>query len=354
MRRMPSKTPSPRSVLKWSDNHSTHEKAGRNIPARLFYCLPHSIKLATICGGNYSFFMARTSLIGCACALLATIIWSGNFIVARGLGDVVPPVTLAALRWTTGTLVLLPFAMGIMWRQRAALLKHWRYLSISALLGVTVFNTLIYTAAHTTTALNLTLIATTTPMFIIVLSRIFLGEPITRPRAIGLMVAVFGIVTLVTRGDFAILWDMAFTVGDLWMLLAGFLWAIYSILVKKKPAEINQYAYLGTTFLLGVLPLIAGAFIEQSITPQWNMTPAVVGSVLYIGIGASLVAYVLWTKAVTTVGPVTSSLIYYSLPAFCGIEAYLFLGEPVTLIHGVAFLLIFSGIILATHPRFNQ
>ena len=298
--------------------------------------------------------MPRVSLIGSLCALLATLIWSGNFIVARGPGDVIPPVTLAALRWGTGTIVIMPFAASIMWRQRHLLLNHWKHLMISALLGVTVFNTLIYEAAHTTVAMNLTLIATTTPVFIVILSRIFLGEPITRNRAIGLLIAVLGIVTLVTRGDFAVLRTLDFHVGDFWMLVAGFIWAVYSIIIKKKPAEINQYAYLGTTFLLGVMPLLVGAIIEQSLAPQLSLTPPVIGSVLYIGIGASLISYILWTKAITTVGPVTASLIYYSLPAFCGVEAYLFLGEPITPVHGVAFLLIVSGIIFATHPRFNK
>ncbi len=298
--------------------------------------------------------MPRPPVIGSLCALLATLIWSGNFIIARGLGDVVPPVTLAALRWSTATVAIMPFAAMVMWQQRHILKRHWKHLLISALLGVTTFNTLIYTAAHTTVALNLTLIATTTPVFIIILSRLFLGEPITRNRAIGLVLAVFGIVTLVTRGDFMMLRNMDFRVGDLWMLLAGFIWAVYSIIIKRKPTDVNQYAYLGTTFLIGVLPLIPAALIEQSITPQFNLTPTIMGSVLYIGIGASLISYILWTKAVTTVGPVVSSLIYYALPAFCGIEAYLFLNEPITLIHGAAFLLIVSGIVLATHPRFNK
>lgn len=298
--------------------------------------------------------MNRTTLLGSLCALLATLIWSGNFIVARGVGDVISPVTLAALRWSTATIVIMPFAAAAMWRQRAALRRHWRHITLSALLGVTVFNTIIYTAAHTTAAMNMTLIATTTPVFIIILSRLFLGEAITRNRAIGLAVAVFGIVTLVTRGDFAVLRELDFRIGDVWMLLAGFVWAVYSIIIKKKPADVTPRAYLGTTFLLGVLPLIPAAFIEQSLAPQLSLTPAVVGSVLYIGIGASLVSYVLWTRAVTTVGPVVSSFIYYSLPLFSGVEAYLFLGEPITVIHGLAFLLIVSGIVLATHPRFND
>lgn len=297
--------------------------------------------------------MPRTTLIGSLCALLATLIWSGNFIVARGLGDIIPPVTLAALRWSTATVVIMPFAAVTMWRQRALLRQHWRHITLSAFLGVTVFNTVIYTAAHTTAAMNMTLIATTTPVFIIILSRLFLGEPITRNRAVGLAVAVFGIVMLVTRGDFGVLRELDFRIGDVWMLLAGFIWAVYSIIIKKKPAEVAPYAYLGTTFLLGVLPLIPAAIIEQTLAPQLHFTPAVMGSVLYIGIGASLISYVLWTRAVTTVGPVVSSLIYYSLPLFSGLEAYLFLNEPITMVHGLAFLLIVSGIVLATHPRFQ-
>ena len=293
-------------------------------------------------------------LVGAACALLATLIWSGNFIVARGLGDLVPPVTLAALRWTTATALVLPIALPAMWRERRLLLLHRRHLLLSALIGVTVFNTIIYTAAHTTQALNMSLIATTTPVFIVVLSRIFLGEPLTLNRLTGMAVAVLGIVVLVTRGDLDVLLGLQFRVGDLWMLLAGFLWAVYSILLRRKPAEINQFAYLGTTFLLGVLPLIPAAAVEQALAPQWNMTLPVMGAVLYIGLGASLLSYLLWTRAVNTVGPVTSSLIYYSLPLFAGIEAYLFLGEPLLAVHGIAFLLIVGGIVLATHPRFNR
>ncbi|QJB55716.1 DMT family transporter [Pseudodesulfovibrio sp. zrk46] len=298
--------------------------------------------------------MKNVSFVGGLCALLATMIWSGNFIVARGLGDVIPPFTLACLRWSTGTVAIMPFAAPLIWRDRALLMKHWKHLFVSSVLGVTVFNTLIYIAAHTTSAMNMTLIATTTPVFVIILSRIFLGETITANRAIGLVVAVAGIVTLVTRGNLDVLMGLDFRVGDLWMLLAGFIWAVYSIIIRKKPKEINQFAYLGVTFLAGVLPLIPAAAIELSVAPPLNITPTVIGSVLYIGIGASLISYMLWTKAVTSIGPVIPSLIYYSLPAFCGMEAYLFLNEPVTMIHGVAFLLIVGGIVFATHPKFQK
>ncbi|WP_319541170.1 DMT family transporter [uncultured Pseudodesulfovibrio sp.] len=298
--------------------------------------------------------MTPSKSIGSLCALLATLIWSGNFIIARGLGDVLPPITLAALRWSTATLVLLPFAAPIIWRERKLILTHWQHLLFSAVLGITVFNTFIYKAGHTTEALNLSLIATTTPIFVVLLSRIFLGEAITRFRALGLVISITGIVILVTRGQFQVLRDLSFHEGDIWMLGAGFLWAVYSIMLKKKPQKINPYAYLGTTFSIGTLPLIAGALIEQSIAPQFDLTPTVIGSVLYIGIGASLVSYVLWTKAVSIIGPSSASFIYYTLPAFCAVEAYFILNESATWAHGAGFLLIVSGIMLATHPKFNQ
>nr|WP_321513072.1 DMT family transporter [uncultured Pseudodesulfovibrio sp.] len=298
--------------------------------------------------------MTPSKSIGSLCALLATLIWSGNFIIARGLGDVLPPITLAALRWSTATLVLLPFAAPIIWRERKLILMHWQHLLFSAVLGITVFNTFIYKAGHTTEALNLSLIATTTPIFVVLLSRIFLGEAITRFRALGLVISITGIVILVTRGQFQVLRDLSFHEGDIWMLGAGFLWAVYSIMLKKKPQKINPYAYLGTTFSIGTLPLIAGALIEQSIAPQFDLTPTVIGSVLYIGIGASLVSYVLWTKAVSIIGPSSASFIYYTLPAFCAVEAYFILNESATWAHGAGFLLIVSGIMLATHPKFNQ
>ncbi|WP_343219567.1 DMT family transporter [Pseudodesulfovibrio sp. JC047] len=297
--------------------------------------------------------MTSNKTLGSICALLATLVWSGNFIIARGLGDVLPPLTLATLRWATASIVLLPFTAHIMWRERALLRTHWKHLFISAMFGVTIFNSFIYKAGHTTEALNLSLIATTTPVFVVILSRIYFGEAITRFRAMGLLVSISGIVLLVTRGQLQVLQDLSFHEGDLWMLGAGFLWAVYSILLQKKPKTINPYAYLETTFIIGLIPLIFGAFIEQSISPQFSCTPTIIGSVLYIGIGASLIAYVLWTKAMATIGPTTASFIYYTLPAFCAVEAYFILNESTSWAQGVGFLLIVSGILLATHPRFN-
>ncbi|WP_319584923.1 DMT family transporter [uncultured Pseudodesulfovibrio sp.] len=295
--------------------------------------------------------MSGNRPLGFLFALLAVTIWSGNFLIASGFVNDIPPVTLAALRWLTATAVFLPFAKKDMQRDMRALLDNRLELVIAAITGVTLFNTLVYVSARSTDAVNMALFASTTPVFVVILARIFLKERISLLRWAGLTVAIAGMLAIATRGKMDVLVNLTFRAGDIVMLLAGFLWAVYSILVKRKPMTISQNAYLGATFLLGTIPLIPAAFIEQIYAPAWSFTPAVLGAVLYIGVLASLVAFFLWNSAIMHIGPGNAALFQYFMPVFSGIGAWLLLGQPVTMVHGVGFILIFSGVAMATRPR---
>lgn len=295
--------------------------------------------------------MQKSRTLGFLCALLAVSIWSGNFIIASGVVDSVPPITLAAMRWITAAIVFLPFAVRHILKEREAIRAYAWPLFFGSLTGVTLFNTLVYISARTTDTANMALFASTTPIFVVILSRIFLGEPISRLRAVGLATAILGMLTIITRGHPEVLFDMTFRVGDLWMLFAGLLWAIYSIIIKRKPAAISHYSFLGIAFTLGALPLIPAAIMEQQLVAQWVMTPQIIGVVLYIGIGASLIAFFLWNAAVVAIGPATSSLFQYFMPVFSGIGAFFLLEQPITSAHAIGFVLIFSGVVLATRTR---
>ncbi|WP_242652810.1 DMT family transporter [Pseudodesulfovibrio hydrargyri] len=284
-------------------------------------------------------------------ALLAVTIWSGNFLIASGFVDDIPPVTLAALRWLTATAVFLPFAKRDMRRDMRALLDNRLELAVAAITGVTLFNTLVYVSARTTDTVNMALFASTTPVFVVILARIFLKERISLLRWTGLAVAIAGMLAIATRGSLDVLVHLTFRAGDIVMLTAGFLWAVYTILVKCKPPTISQNAYLGATFLLGTVPLVPAALIEQWFAPAWTFTPAVLGAVLYIGVLASLVAFFLWNSAIMHIGPGNTALFQYFMPVFSGLGAWLMLGQPVTVVHGVGFVLIFSGVVMATRPR---
>ena len=289
--------------------------------------------------------------LGFLFALLAVTIWSGNFLIASGFVDDIPPVTLAALRWLTATAVFLPFAKRDLQRDMKALLDNRLELIVAAVTGVTLFNTLVYVSARTTDAVNMALFASTTPVFVVILARIFLKERISLLRWTGLAVAISGMLAIATRGRLDVLVHLTFRAGDMVMLAAGFLWAVYSILVKRKPLTISKNAYLGATFLLGTIPLIPAALVEQCFAPAWSFTPAVLGAVLYIGVLASLVAFFLWNSAIMHIGPGNAALFQYFMPVFSGIGAWLLLGQPVTVVHGVGFVLIFSGVVMATRPR---
>jgi len=292
-------------------------------------------------------------VIGYLCAIAATLFWSGNFTVARGMTENIPPVSLAFWRWTTAVILLTPIALKYLIKDWHIVKANLRYLIITSILGVTLFNTLIYIGGHTTTAINLSLIAITFPVFIIIISRFLYDEAITINKWLGILLVIAGVVTLITKGDFSILKNLHFARGDLWMLLAAITFAIYSILVKHKPAELGIRSFQLSTFLLGLL-FLSPFYIWESSTTDFqiqSINSTTFYSIIYLGLFASLFSYILWGKAVENIGPTKSSIIYYTLPVFSGILAYIILGEKIELIHIISMLLIMMGVVTAIYKR---
>ncbi len=296
-------------------------------------------------------FFSRRDVQGSIFALLATAVWSGNFIVGRGLAEAVPPITLATLRWSIAFIAVLPLAFTSVKRDWPHVLQHKWYYIITALFGISTFNTLIYVAGHTVPAINLSLEAVTSPLFTIILARIFFGEAITLTRLLGIFVVVCGVLLLISKGNLELLYGLHFQAGDLIMLLAAFLFAVYNILVRKKPAGASTLTFLVVTFGLGELFLLPLAAWELGAGNVIHWSPTVIFAAAYIGIGASLFSFWCWGLAIERIGAIRASMIYYALPVFCGIEAVLLLGEPVLWVHYVGGALILSGVILATRER---
>ena len=289
----------------------------------------------------------RQIILGYLFAIGATAIWSGNFIIARGLNESIPPISLAFWRWVVAVIVFLPFALKPLITEWDILKKNIFYLCITALLGITIFNTLIYFAGHTTTAINLSLISITFPVFIVILSRIFYRELITINKGVGIILVATGIVFLITKGTLSRLLNISFAIGDIWMLAAAIIFAVYSILLKRKPKQLSIWAFQLSTFILGLIFLFPFFIWEYVTAPPVEFDTKTVSSILYVGIFASLSAFVLWNKAIVTVGPSKAAMIYYTLPLFSGFLAYLFLKEDISILHLYSALLIISGILTA-------
>ncbi len=282
-------------------------------------------------------------------AIGATAIWSGNFIIARGLTENISPISLAFWRWVVAVIAFLPFALKPLIVEWDVLKENIFYLSITSLLGITLFNTLIYFAGHTTTAINLSLISITFPVFIVILSRIFFRELITLNKGTGIILVASGVVLLITKGTLSKLLHLSFTMGDIWMLLAAFTFAVYSILLKGKPKQLSIWAFQFSTFILGLIFLFPFFIWDYVTAPSVQYDTKTVCSILYVGIFASLSAFVLWNKAIVMVGPSKAGITYYTLPLFSAILANLFLNEGIAIMHFYSALLIVTGILTANY-----
>lgn len=291
--------------------------------------------------------MSKT-VLGYMLVLAATAIWSGNFIVARVLSGSVPPVTLAFLRWTTALIVILPFGIRPVYRDFQAIRAHLGYLSLTAFLLVTLFNTLIYIAAETSKAINLSLIAVSSPIFIVILARVLLKDSFTVRRIVGLIAATSGVVLLISEGDLSRLMGLTFAEGDLWMLLAAAIFGTYSVLARMKPVALSPVAFLCSTFIIGLVFLVPWTLWELRNVESIHLSTIAIASIVYLGVGPSLLAFLWWNEAIMLIGPVRSAFVYYSLPIFSGVEALVLLGEPVRSVHLLSGMLILLGITIAT------
>jgi drug/metabolite transporter (DMT)-like permease len=284
-------------------------------------------------------------LIGYLLAVFATVIWAGNFIVARALNQDILPVSLAFWRWAIAVATLAPFALRSTFTDWKMVKKHLPYLTVSALLGVTVFNTLIYIAGHTTQALNMALIATSSPIFIVFMSRFFYGETISLTRAAGMMLVVSGVLMLIAGGSLERLLSISFAIGDLYMLLASIVFAGYTMLVKRKPPNLRVTTFTLCTFSLGLLFLSPFYALESLIYHPVVFNVPIL-ALLYVGVLSSVVAFLAWNQAIALIGPSRTALIYYLIPVFSGIAAWLFLGEVISWVHIFSTLAIVCGIII--------
>jgi drug/metabolite transporter (DMT)-like permease len=286
--------------------------------------------------------------IGIALAVLATLIWSGNFVVARSVIKEISPVSLAFFRWLTACIIMLPLAYKGFVRQWPVVRSHGRYFFWIGLTGVTLFNTFVYVAGHYSPAINLALIGTTSaPIFAIILAAIFLKEKISFLRVLGLLICISGILLLLSNGSLSRLINFRFSIGDWWILAGAMCFAIYNTMVKRKPKDLSPVNFLFVAFLAGTILLfpffIADTFLSDRIV--WDVDLVLI--ILYLGAGTSVAAFLCWNAAIARLGAARTALFGNLIPVFSAIEAVILLGEQITTIHIVSGLLVISGLIIA-------
>lgn len=276
---------------------------------------------------------------------IAPLCWAGNIVLARSVVDIIPPVSLAFWRWTIASLLLWPFAHPHARRDWPLFSRHWKMLFFLSVVGISGFNTLLYLAMHTTTAINGALIQTTMPAVIILISLLAFKEKVTRLQSLGVALCILGAGLVVLRGRFSTILDLSFVEGDLLMLVAVLLYALYSAFLHRRPS-IHALSFLIYTFALGALGLLPLYLWELRYSQAFALNVDVVASVLYVAAFPSIVAFFCWNRGVELIGANRAGLFINFIPVFASVMAIIWLGESLKAFHLIGMLLIFGGMVL--------
>ncbi|AYG82854.1 hypothetical protein DWB77_05042 [Streptomyces hundungensis] len=281
--------------------------------------------------------------LGLVFAAVATVVWSGSFVASRALHDSVPPVQAAFWRWLIAIAAVAPFALREAWRQRALIRRHLGYLTLASLLGITVYNTLVNQAGTSTSAGNMGMIMAASPVLMAVHERLTGGRLGAR-RTVGLLVAVTGVLLLVSGGSLTL--DLA--AGDVWMVAAALSFASYSVLLRRRPAQLGPLAFLFATFVLGALMLAPAYGVSLATQGGFAATPATVGPLLYVGVLSSALAFFAWNKAISLIGAARAGVVYYLQPVCVALLSYPLLGETTGPAQLLCMALILGGVVLGS------
>ncbi|MDY0311022.1 MAG: DMT family transporter [Desulfobacterales bacterium] len=276
---------------------------------------------------------------------IAPLCWGGNIVVARGVIDILPPVGFAFWRWTLAFFMLLPFAWGRARRDWPQAKAGWKNLLVLGITGIAGFNTLLYTAVHTTTAINGSLIQTTMPGFIILMSVTFLGDKVSLRQLIGAAACVLGAALVVLHGNPAALYKLDFALGDLLMIVAVVLYAVYSLALSRRP-PVHPLSLMLYIFAIGVLGLLPLYLWELAESGGFAVTGRVLLSIGYVALFPSIVAYFCWNRGIDIIGPNRGGLFICLIPVFASMLAIVFLGEILRAYHITGMLLIIAGMFI--------
>ena len=287
---------------------------------------------------------------------MAVVCWSGNALVARAFHDEIPPLGLSFWRWVLAATLLLPIVARSIWRHRAALrAAGWR-LPVLAACGIASYNSLLYTAAQSTEAINLTLVNTCLPLATFIGAGLLLGEWPLRRAWLGMVVAAVGLLYLISRGSWQVLSSLSFQRGDLIMLAAVAAWALYTLLLRRWAARlpVPPLTLLGVLMALGIPLILPFYLLELSRVGGFPPTAGNLAAIGYTAVFASLIAYLAWNHGVSVIGASKAAMTSYLMPVITALLGWLLLDEALQTFHWIGGALIFGGLLMATRPSFRQ
>ncbi len=280
--------------------------------------------------------------------VLTTLFWSGNFVISRGMHTEIPPFALSFWRWLVALLIFSFFGFPKLWQHRSVVVQNLRFITVQGILGVALFNSLVYMAVQSTTAINAVLVNSCIPVLIAVCSWVMYREILTIRQSLGVCISLCGVALIILHGKLSSLLSLEFNKGDLFVLIAAFVWALYSANLKRYPDGLHPFAYLSGIMvigLLGIFPFYVGEIYSGEIL---EFTRNSVITIIYVALFASVLAFIFWNRAVRIIGANKAGPFIHLMPVFSTLLAIIFLGEQVHWFHLAGIFLIFTGIGMTT------
>lgn len=288
-------------------------------------------------------------------ALLLTlppVLWAGNAVVGRMVHAWVPPMTLNLLRWVIALVILLPLA-GSIFRPGSGLWACWRRFAVLGLLGIGLYNSLQYLALQSSTPINVTLVAASMPVWMLLVGGLFFGAKVGHKQVIGAVLSIAGVLLVLSRGEWRQLLAMHLVPGDLFMIAATIAWSFYSWLLTlpKEPKDIRSdwAAFLLAQVMFGMMWSSVFAAAEWTVSdPHIVWSWPLAAALLYVAVGPAIIAFRCWGAGVQRAGPTIAGFFSNLTPLFAAMMSAAFLGEMPQLYHVAAFVLIIGGIVFSS------
>jgi len=286
--------------------------------------------------------------------ILATLFWSGNFIVGKAASLFeIPPFTLNFYRWTFAWLILAPFTLKEIYRSKSHILKNLKYVLILGITSITLFNSIVYYSLQFTQVISGVLMISTIPVMIILFSSLLKIEKTNFFQLIGVFFSMLGVIVIVSQLNLERIKELSFNKGDLSIIVAMLSWALYSALLKRKKLELSQLSLLQVIISSGLIFLLPVYLIEMSLGRHVVLELPFFLTLSYVVLFPGLASFICWIKGIEIIGANRSGIFLHLMPIFSTILAIIIFKEKFMIYHLIGAVLIIAGIILSSKKKVN-
>ena len=278
--------------------------------------------------------------------VLCSLFWAGNTVVGRAAIDLVPPATLTFVRWAVALAVLLPFVWGHVRRDWPAIRRSALMIFVFAITGSAGYNVIAYLALHYTQAINSLLLQSVAPLFVALWSFALFRDRLTWVQAAGITTSLTGALIIVSHGDIGVLTHFAFNVGDIMILIALVFYALYTALLRVRPA-MHPLSFLAATIGASAILMVPPVAYELATGHVAVIEPSTLAAFAYVGIFPSVLGYFCLNRGIELIGANRAAPFIHLMPVFGSVLAILFLGERPQPFHAVGYALVIAGVAVA-------